>query len=630
MSITARRKQRSAPAPRSRITHGSVTVTQNGSQTNFSGFITTTESVQFDGLNISIARDQTGYPWVASTAVSDGQTVNGRYDMSGALSSLVDGNYVAYVSYSIDGRATWVVGPRVSFTVGAIVNQPPSAPELKMVAADPTSITVDWKAPLQPGGTITSYRVGWTSATGQPQATFEAVLSEPVSRPYVFENLVQHTSYDVWVEAINASGTGARSTLTQSTTGPTGSAAGTANAPALTVDNVLTSAMTIAWQAPSQQYSSLQNYRVGWDAPGGQPAASWSDLYPVSMTSLQLTNLAPDSIYSVWVEPVTANGTGQRMTLVQRTGGGSSGGVGPGATDSGMYFASGAYCQHNTSTLAGFENWRGAQADLHSVFTTNDPAKNGGSLTWSTILNPWWANRRVRPTQRLNVAIPLYPYNGPGGLYDVAGSTQYWQQLANMLQPGDSVRPGWEMNLKGWYFHINQSNRNAWYASWRNMYQTIKATNPGVAVELCLNFGPSQTNVSITDIYNNCVDYTDIISIDYYWWWFDGSEVPPGNNIWNGRLAQEGGPDWWMDRVRAKNKLFAISEWGIAAPSHRGYGDQAFPITKYYEWFRANASYLHHESYFNERQWGGFHIYPNDTNPIAAAEYKRQIGLSKR
>lgn len=293
--------------------------------------------------------------------------------------------------------------------------------------------------------------------------------------------------------------------------------------------------------------------------------------------------------------------------------------------DSGLTFDSGVFISHDEADVLAFEAWRGTLCDVHTVFATNDPGQ--ATIDWNTMLNSWWV-RRARSTQKLNLAIPLWPYSGTGNS-PTANNDSYWVQLAKMLKDGDSVRMGWEMNLPGWYWHINSSNKNAWIGAWRRAYTAIKSTNPNIHVELCVNAGRSQTSVSNQDLIDGCLDYCDILGIDFYWWWFGTGETPPGETEWNYKLNQEGGLNWWLQRATARGKKVAVSEWGVAAPSHRGYGDQVFPITKYFEWFRANAEHLAHESYFNERGWGGFHIYPTDLNPLAATEYRRQINLSR-
>lgn len=120
MSRSTRRLQRTVLARTDQlITPGAVSATVNGTSVAFTGSITTTQTVVFDGLNISVAKDETGYPWVASVAVSDGTTVTGQRALSGTAANLASGNYVAYVSYSIDGKTTWITGPKFQFSVQA-------------------------------------------------------------------------------------------------------------------------------------------------------------------------------------------------------------------------------------------------------------------------------------------------------------------------------------------------------------------------------------------------------------------------------------------------------------------------------------------------------------------------------
>jgi hypothetical protein len=102
--------------PPNTITAGPVTLSVSGTTVNVNGSITTTASTVFDGLNISIARDTTGYPWIGSTAFANGALVNGTRALSGSL-SVADGNYVAYVSYSLDGGVTYTTGPKTQFTI---------------------------------------------------------------------------------------------------------------------------------------------------------------------------------------------------------------------------------------------------------------------------------------------------------------------------------------------------------------------------------------------------------------------------------------------------------------------------------------------------------------------------------
>lgn len=237
---------------------------------------------------------------------------------------------MAYVSYSLDAQATWITGPKVQFTIGAPVTPVlPNEPVTKIQSATPTSVGVVWAAPTQPGGSIIGYQVTVKNSGGQTLAGYPKQLTDPSVRTYLAEGLAATTSYTVEVQAINSAGYGPASVVTQSTTGTTGGGGSTPNAPVVTVTATTTSTINVSWAAPTQPNGTLVNYRIGWDAPGGLPVPSWNDLYPTSTTSLNLTNLAVDSIYNIWVEAINSNGTGARYTVIQRTnstgGGGNPG-----------------------------------------------------------------------------------------------------------------------------------------------------------------------------------------------------------------------------------------------------------------------------------------------------------------
>lgn len=328
----ARRLQRTkhSQVPRA-ITPGAVSVNVSGTSVTVEGTIATTEPVTFDGLNISIAEDNDpNFPWKYSVALSNGTTVNGIYSLSGTQGSLIDGKkYVAYVSYSLDGQATWTTGPKVRFTIGT---QPtptvPNEPIAKIMHASPNTLSVAWTAPTQPGGTITSYQVTLLDAGGQLVAGYPVSIGDISARSYTAENLTSGQAYTVKIQAVNATGIGAESSLTQSTTTVSGGNEATPSAPTVTIDSSTSSTILVRWTPPAQPNGTITGYRIGWEAPAGQPVPSWNDVYSASSTSLNLTNLSPDHIYNIWVEAINENGTGQRYTVIQRAAAPSTGGGG--------------------------------------------------------------------------------------------------------------------------------------------------------------------------------------------------------------------------------------------------------------------------------------------------------------
>ena len=209
MSISSRRLQRTQKQQGSgpTIQPGAVSVSVNGSSITVTGVLTTTQSTTFDGLNISVARNETGYPWVFSTALSNGQTVNGTYTLNGSRSGIADGNYVAYISYSLDGQTTWTTGPRAAFEIGTVTAPVPGRPtDLAVTSSTTNSIGLSWTAPA---GVVTGYNI-YRNGT--------LITSTPVtSTTYTDNGLTQATSYTYEVKAVNSSGEGDGATLSTAT-----------------------------------------------------------------------------------------------------------------------------------------------------------------------------------------------------------------------------------------------------------------------------------------------------------------------------------------------------------------------------------------------------------------------------
>ncbi|QQS19822.1 hypothetical protein IPL85_06195 [Candidatus Saccharibacteria bacterium] len=209
MSMSRRRLQRAANEPEM-ITHGTVTAIPSNLTVSLSGSITTTLPVTFDGLNISVAQDTGGYPWVASTAFANGQTVNGTFNLSGSL-TLSAGNFVAYVSYSIDNQATWIVGPKVQFSL------PSTSPNTitNFLISSPTNTTLNlaWSYSGSALNDFTLRRNG--NIIASPAAA---------ARSYNDTGLTLGTSYSYSIVGnFSAGGTTNTATVTGSTTGGTSS-----------------------------------------------------------------------------------------------------------------------------------------------------------------------------------------------------------------------------------------------------------------------------------------------------------------------------------------------------------------------------------------------------------------------
>jgi hypothetical protein len=130
---------------------------------------------------------------------------------------------------NIQGAFNWEIqsdetlGYAYANKVGAAVRStststnPPVAPgtvSISVGSITASTLSMNW---TKPTGTVTGYRIGWTSSSGLPQPAWSDVYTLP-SNPFVFTNLAPSTSYNFWIEALNGTSTGPRTTFTISTT----------------------------------------------------------------------------------------------------------------------------------------------------------------------------------------------------------------------------------------------------------------------------------------------------------------------------------------------------------------------------------------------------------------------------
>lgn len=266
---------------------------------------------------------------------------------------------------------------------------------------------------------------------------------------------------------------------------------------------------------------------------------------------------------------------------------------------------SGAESNQNLSSLTAFETYRGLDASHHVVYPSRD--------SWPAMLNNWWVLRN-RPAQRLSVATPLWPT----GATVSENHNAEWTQFAGLLQAGDVIRLGWECNLPN-AWHIDSSNRVAWRAAWIRAYNTIKAANPGILIELCLNEGQSQNDVPNDVIVSDLTGYFDLFGCDMYWWF----GVTDTESSWTTRINRTHGLNWFLSTAQSLGKKMTITEWGIASIANNGTGDTAFYVNHLFAWLAQNAQSIYSECYFNDLSAG--YLVPTTQNPVAAAAYQAAV-----
>jgi len=241
------------------ITTGSaLTLTGNVSCFKAAGFQTVEE-----GASVDIAYSPTGAnTWTTQGSVQASKT-DGNWSFTvPAVGATLDWRTVVYpnsliATYCVEGKASNVI----NVVAGTQPPPPPpptlpGAPGLVVSGSTQSTISATWTAPASAPGqaTITGYRFGYDSANGLPQPSFSTVVEVPPgpANPFVFTNLCAGCSYSVWVEAVTAAGTGARTTLSATTQAapPPPPAQKAPGAPQSVSGQAGNHKATITWSAP--------------------------------------------------------------------------------------------------------------------------------------------------------------------------------------------------------------------------------------------------------------------------------------------------------------------------------------------------------------------------------------------
>lgn len=272
---------------------------------------------------------------------------------------------------------------------------------------------------------------------------------------------------------------------------------------------------------------------------------------------------------------------------------------------------SGVYADTDPTAEANFETWLGRQCGQFVTYVTRG--------TWTDMLDNWWADDRLHPSQGLNIGIPLWPTDGNV----TTDYTTQWTTFTGQLQAGDVIRLGWEMNLPvaTWYWAATSTNWTNWQACWKRAYNAIKAANPDVLVCLCLNAGASQTSVTNSTIVTALAGYIDLLGVDFYWWYMNFGD---SESSWTELIDGDGGLNWIATQAQSNGVQIDIGEWAIAPVADSGSGDGTFFINHMFRWFYANDPLLHSENYFNDTA-GTAYVYPTTQNPLASAAYESGI-----
>ena len=242
---------------------------------------------------------------VTSYQLSSGSGDGAKSVTTNATTATLD-SLTAGTSYDV--RVTAVNGlgraespaTRMSTTTAAV---PTVVTALQVPGTTSTTITLDWKAPLDDGGSpVTGYRVTWNGG-----ATTVATTG------YTLTGLSADTPYSITVAAINGNGTGA-SAQASARTSKASQAAAPGPPRGLAASNVQDTSVRLTWKAPaSDGGSAVTGYRVFVNGKTTN----------VTGTTADVSGLSAGTSYSATVAAVSDAGVGTAATISFRTTGGA-------------------------------------------------------------------------------------------------------------------------------------------------------------------------------------------------------------------------------------------------------------------------------------------------------------------
>lgn len=195
---------------------------------------------------------------------------------------------VSVVTRGVAGSATYVYASA------------PATPAAPTAVAGVTSATVSWTAPTSNGSPITSYLVTpIRDGVTQPTLTFDASTTSRT-----LTGLTAGSSYAFRVAAVNAFGTGAASPASAAVVPYT-----LPGAPTITSVSAGTTAVRLAWTAPSNGSSPITGYTV---TPYLNGVAQTPQTFPGTATIQVVTGLTGGATYTFRVAAINAAGTGSQ------------------------------------------------------------------------------------------------------------------------------------------------------------------------------------------------------------------------------------------------------------------------------------------------------------------------------
>lgn len=286
------------------------------------------------------------------------------------------------------------------------------------------------------------------------------------------------------------------------------------------------------------------------------------------------------------------------------------------AWPSGVFVGAGDRAAHEK-----FGTWRGHNLDVILSFT--------GRSTWDEVINPSWLFSRWKGTRYTKVfSLPPFPESGASMASCAAGNYDTkWRQFGRNIKAAglddkSIIRLAWEMN--GNWFAWSARNPVDFKRCWRHVMVSAEQTAPKLRWDWTVNRGRGQSVADARKAYPGD-KYVDFIGVDSYDMW----PAATSSKGWSEHYSGAYGLKFWLTFARAHHKRFTVPEWGLhSGPSTLGESgrDNPYFIKKMTAFFKANATFLGYEAYFNERDpYIQNALYGPVQNPKAARAYRAAL-----
>jgi predicted RNA-binding protein with TRAM domain len=226
---------------------------------------------------------------------------------AGTTSPLVITGLTNGTAYTVQLRAVNAEGAGTAASRAATPFTVPGAPTITSISPNSTQLLVYFTAPANNGGSaITTYRYSTDGG-----ATFTTRANGGVNSPVVISGLVNGTSYDVQIQAVNAAGAGAASATFVGVPNPIAPGAPTIGTVVLGDKQ-----LTVPFTAPgSNGGSPITGYEYSIDSK-----ATWVSVGTSS--PIVISGLTNGTSYDVWLRAVNSVGPGTtavRSSVIPRT-----------------------------------------------------------------------------------------------------------------------------------------------------------------------------------------------------------------------------------------------------------------------------------------------------------------------